>query len=106
MLACGHGVSLLRAFSLISYEDTLDTHENITLSAMTYNAEAVMYAISNVGTSTTTISNYAVTNETMTSYTTFEILDSDQFVSSVSYWLNDYYAYNLTYNTYIGKLTN
>ena len=104
MLACGHGTSGARSFSIITYEETLGVHFNITTSGNVFNAILpAQYSITSLGTATMVMSNYLITNTIPTSYAVSEVLDSDQFLSDVSYWLRDYYAYNLTHNTYIGK---
>ena len=104
MLVIGHGTSMARSFSIITYEETLDVHFNITSTANVFNPiTSGQYLVSSVTTTATTISNAYFTNSTLTSYTTAEVLSSDQFESDVSYWLRDYYAYNLTHNTYLGN---
>ena len=98
MLAWGHGASSARSISIITYEETLGVHHNITTSGNTFNSlVSSQYLVTSVPVSTMTISNYPTTNNVLTSYTTSEVLDSDQFESDVSYWLRDYYAYNLTH---------
>ena len=103
MLVWGHGVGLVRSFSIITYEETLGIHFNITNSANTFTSLiSTQYPVTSVATSTMIISNYPVTNTALTPYTTSEVIDSDQFLSDISYWLRDYYAYNLVHNSYIG----
>ena len=104
MLVCGHGVGGALSFSIITYEETLDIHFNITSSTSTFTVQtSAQYPVSYSAVSTMTISSYTVTNSTLTSYVTSEVSNSDQFLSDISYWLRDYYAYNLVHNTYIGK---
>ena len=87
----------------ITYEETLGIHFNITNAANAFiSLTSTQYPVTSVATSAMIISNYPVTNTALTSYTTSEVVDSDQFLSDVSYWLRDYYAYSLVHNTYIG----
>ena len=104
MLIWGHGVGAVRSFSIITYEETLGIHFNITNAANAFiSLTPTQYPVTSVATSAMTISNYPVTNSALTSYTTSEVVDSDQFLSDISYWLRDYYAYNLVHNAYIGN---
>ena len=104
MLIWGHGISTARSFSIITFEETLDVHLNITTTFESFSLiNPSQFPISSILASSVTISNYTITRSSLTSYTIEEVLSSDQFESDVSYWLRDYYAYNLTHNTYLGN---
>ena len=60
MLICGHGSSTTRSFAMITYEETLGVHYNITLATSLFNTLAASdYQAITVQSTSTPVSNYA-----------------------------------------------
>ena len=67
MIVYGHGVGKVRSFSIITYEETLGIHFNITNAANAFiSLTSTQYPVTSVATSTMIISNYPVTNTALT----------------------------------------